>query len=207
MATDWRMKGQYLKNCSCDPGCPCDFWAPPTRGNCHGCNGMKITEGHFGNIPLDGVIWAAAYSWPGALHEGNGTIQPFIDPSASEPQRNAVLSILSGQQGGPWFQVLASVVKNFLSPKYLPIEFEFDIETRRARMKVANEFEVIVEPIRDINGNEHRALIELPNGIEYFSTEIAVAKILKSTGDIPFDEKACHSSLSEIEQSPAGLVK
>ena len=27
MATaKWRFKGKWLKNC--DPGCPCDFWAP-----------------------------------------------------------------------------------------------------------------------------------------------------------------------------------
>ena len=29
MATaKWRLKGKWLKNCNCNPGCPCDFWAP-----------------------------------------------------------------------------------------------------------------------------------------------------------------------------------
>ncbi len=39
------------------------------------------------------------YSWPGALHQGNGTVQPFIEKKASEEQRNALLTILSGQGG------------------------------------------------------------------------------------------------------------
>ena len=30
---DWRLKGEWMKNCNCAYGCPCDFNAPPTNGH------------------------------------------------------------------------------------------------------------------------------------------------------------------------------
>jgi hypothetical protein len=33
---DWRLEGPYMKNCNCDPGCPCDFNADPTHHACEG---------------------------------------------------------------------------------------------------------------------------------------------------------------------------
>jgi hypothetical protein len=47
----WRMKGQWLKNCNCAYGCPCDFNALPTRGGCQGMAAMKIEKGHFDDSP------------------------------------------------------------------------------------------------------------------------------------------------------------
>ena len=44
------MKGKHLKNCNCAFGCPCDFNAPPSYGPCEGIAGMKIDEGHFGDV-------------------------------------------------------------------------------------------------------------------------------------------------------------
>jgi hypothetical protein len=46
--TEWRLKGDWIKNCNCAFGCPCDFNARPTNGNCKGLVGMHITDGHFG---------------------------------------------------------------------------------------------------------------------------------------------------------------
>ena len=34
--TDWRLSGEWIKNCNCAFGCPCDFNAPPTKGYCKG---------------------------------------------------------------------------------------------------------------------------------------------------------------------------
>jgi hypothetical protein len=28
---DWRLKGEWIKNCNCAFGCPCDFNARPTK--------------------------------------------------------------------------------------------------------------------------------------------------------------------------------
>src|SRR3989338_3591851 len=94
---NWRMKGKYMKNCSCDTGCPCDFWAKPTHTKCEGMIGMVVDEGFFGATPLSGAKFAITYAWPGPLHEGNGTVQPFLDSKLTKAQQDAILQILSGK--------------------------------------------------------------------------------------------------------------
>lgn len=96
MAVEWTMEGKYVKSCNCDPGCPCDFNQHPTHGKCEGIAAMQIDRGQFGDVDISGLRWGAAYHWPGALHEGNGDIQPFVDERADDQQRDAILQIMSG---------------------------------------------------------------------------------------------------------------
>lgn len=206
---DWRMKGMHIKNCNCAFGCPCDFNAPPTYGPCEGMAGMQIREGHFGDVALDGLCWAATYYWPGPLHEGNGTMQPIIDERADARQREALLTILSGQEQdeGTFFQILSLIVNRLLEPRFVPLEFECDVEARRARMVAPDIFETVSEPIRNpVTGDPHRALVQLPDGFEYRLAEIARATTLRGSGDIPFAHRDCHSSLAHVEFVPSGLA-
>jgi len=211
MATEWMMRGEYVKNCNCAPGCPCDFWAPPTHHECTGMFAMRIREGTFGTassgVKLDGIVWAGTYYWPGPLHEGNGTLQPYISDKASPQQRDALLTVMSGKAGNVWFEVVASVVSKVLDPKFVPIDFDFDLAKRFCRVVIPGEFETVSEPIKDIaSGDAHRILVEMPKGMEYFRPEIATAKVLKGTGAIKFDCPGAHSSLAVVEQRHTGLV-
>lgn len=208
MATPWRMKGQHLKNCNCAFGCPCDFNARPTYEKCEGMLGMHIEEGHFGDVSLDGLNWAATYHWPGALHEGNGTLQAIIDERADEAQRNALLTILTGQEQdeGTFFHIISLIVSNMLQPLFLPIEFEFDLDGRTARMATPGVFETTSEPIKNpVTGAPHRIQIKMPEGFEYAEAEIASADT-KGTGEIKFDIAAGHSSLADVECTPTGVT-
>jgi len=99
MATEWRFKAQYIKNCNCAMGCPCDFWATPTHGSCQGMFADRVLEGHYGKIKLDGLIFAGTHHWPGALHLGNGTFQPYVLDKSAPEQREAILTIMSGKAG------------------------------------------------------------------------------------------------------------
>src|SRR3989339_1730454 len=91
----WRMKGQYLKNCNCAATCSCDISGIPSpHKECEGMAGMHILEGTYDHVNLSGLTWIVTYYWPGPLHEGGGTAQPFIDKKATEEQRNALLQIL-----------------------------------------------------------------------------------------------------------------
>jgi hypothetical protein len=207
-SVDWRMKGKYVKNCNCAFGCPCDFNARPTYGHCEGMAGMHIDEGHFGDVNLNGLRWAATYHWPGALHEGNGTMQAIIDERANESQRQALLKILSGQEQeeGTFFWILSQIVSNFLEPKFLSIEFEFDLDGRTARVTVPGVLETTSEPIKNpATGDPSRMLVRIPDGFEYFEAEIASATI-KGTGNIKFDFAERHSSLAHVHHTPRGLA-
>ncbi|MCH7888448.1 MAG: DUF1326 domain-containing protein [Proteobacteria bacterium] len=205
---NWSMKGKHLKNCNCAFGCPCDFNARPTYGPCEGMVGMEIDEGHFGDVKLDGLRWAATYHWPGPLHEGNGTIQAIVDERADERQREALLTILSGQEQveGTFFQIISMIVNTVLTPQFLPIDFEFDLDGRTARVAVPGVFETTSEPIKNpVTGAPHRIRVAIPDGFEYREAEIASATI-KSTGAIKFDSAGCHSSLADVTFTQNGVV-
>ena len=152
MATsDWRLEGEWIKNCNCAFGCPCDFNALPTHGSCKGMVGMRITKGHFEGTKLDGLIFAATVDFPGALHEGNGKMQPIIDERATPEQRQALFNILSGKNSaeGTLFHIFSLIVTTIHDPLFVPIEFSFDKNGRVARLVAKGVLETEVEPIKN----------------------------------------------------------
>jgi len=207
MASEWLLKAEYVKNCNCAPGCPCDFWAPPTHGPCQGMMAFHVLHGNYGKTKFDGVIFGGTYHWPAALHLGNGTLQPYLQDKSTPDQRDALLTIMSGKAGNAWFEVLASVVSKVLEPKFVPMAFDFDLEKRRAHIKFGDEVLATTEPLHDIALNkEHRIRLEMPNGMEYKHPEIATVSVLRSTGAIAFDCAKAHSSLAMVEQTHRGLI-
>lgn len=203
----WRMKGQWLKNCSCDAGCPCDFNRAPTRQVCEGMVGMNILEGHYEDIPLKGLKWVLTYKWPGPLHEGNGTLQPFIDANADDKQRQALLQILGGHVGGGFFVVLKAIVTKVEAPQFAPITFDFNLKGRRARVAIAGLLETETEPIKNpVSGEEHRAQVWLPEGFEYKVAEIGNAVVNRGMGSLTYDWPNGHSSLAEVDHTQDGVA-
>lgn len=99
---DWMIKGPELATCNCDWGCPCQFNALPTRGDCRAVLALRVDEGHFGDVRLEGIKAAAVLAWPRAIHEGHGQALAIIDEQASQEQREALLKILSGQETEPF---------------------------------------------------------------------------------------------------------
>ena len=207
MTPEWRFRSEYIKNCNCAMGCPCDFWATPTHGSCQGMFANRILEGHYGIVKLDGLIFAGTYHWPGALHLGNGTMQPYVLDKATPQQRDAILTIMSGKAGNAWYEVLASVVSRVLDPRFVPIEFEFDLQRRHARVSIPGELLTTSEPVKNVaTGKDHRVRLDMPDGMEYKHPEIATTGILRSSGPIAFDYPPAHSSLAIVDQTHQGLA-
>jgi hypothetical protein len=95
--TAWRIEGRELANCNCSYGCPCQFGALPTFGNCDESFGLEIDTGHHGDTRLDGLRAAGLFKFPGAIHDGNGEGQLIIDERADASQLAALEAILSGE--------------------------------------------------------------------------------------------------------------
>jgi hypothetical protein len=206
--TDWRLKGEWLKSCSCNYGCPCDFNAPPTQGWCKGLLGMHVTEGHFGNVKLDDVKFFVTVDFPGPLHEGNGTIQPIVDKSATPEQCEALFQIMSGKYSaeGTLFHIVSLIVTKMLEPIMAPIDLKFDYAKRRAKLSIPGVLECDVEPIKNpVSGAEHRIQVVMPEGFEHREGEIAHATI-SSTGGIKFNVPKGHATLAYVEQTPTGVA-
>ncbi|HEU5017887.1 MAG TPA: DUF1326 domain-containing protein [Pseudolabrys sp.] len=205
---DWRLKGEWLKSCSCDYGCPCDFNARPTQGWCKGLLAMNVSEGRFGQVNLDGVKFVVTVDFPGALHEGNGTIQPIIDERTTPEQRDALFQIMSGKHSadGTLFHIVSLIVAKILDPVFAPIEMKFDYGSRRAKLSIPGVLECNVEPIKNpVTGAEHRIRVLMPDGFEHREGEVAHATI-SSTGGIRFDVPKGHATLANVEQTPAGIA-
>lgn len=204
----WRMKGQYLKNCNCLASCPCDTMGVPAPYTfCEGVVAMHIQEGHFDGLDLSGLKWAAAVHFPGALHEGNGTLEAFVDESATEEQRKALVTILTGQAGGPLFEILSQVVSTVHGPHFARINFQFDREKRLARLSIPGFIETVTEPLTvPATGEQQRVVVRMPGGFEYKEMEVAQATSLKATGAVKFDWHKTHSSLAEVDHSHEGLA-
>jgi hypothetical protein len=168
--------------------------------------GMHIIEGNFGKVKLAGLNWAVVYSWPGALHEGNGSVQPYVDKKANEEQRTALLTILSGQAGDAWFEVLASIVTTVHEPQFVPIKWEFNKKKRTARVSIPGFLETQVAPLKiPATGGEQQVIVRMPNGMEYKEFQVAQSVVLKGTGAVKFDHKNTHSSLADVEHTQKGL--
>ena len=84
---EWEFHGKQFVNCNCAYGCPCQFNALPTHGDCRAVIFFQIDSGHFGPTKLDGLNAAFAVAWPGAIHQGRGRMQPIIDARADQAQR------------------------------------------------------------------------------------------------------------------------
>jgi hypothetical protein len=205
---NWKLEGEWIKNCNCAFGCPCDFNARPTHGECKGLVGMRISQGHFNDTVLDGLCFFVTVQFPGPLHEGNGQAQAIIDQRATPAQRDALLAILSGKNSdeGTLFNIFSLIVSTMHEPLFAPVQFSFDQESRRARVTIPGLLETDVEPIRNpVTGAPHRIRVVMPEGFEHREGEVAAANI-HSSGAIRFDTRGSHSTLAHVVQTPAGVA-
>lgn len=204
----WTLKGREFNNCNCDYGCPCQFNGRPTQGDCHAVVGIQIDEGHHGGTRLDGLRVALVGSWPGAIHEGRGEAVAIVDERATPEQREALLRIMSGQDtkpGATIFQVFSAVIEKFHAPVFARIEFDVDVDGRRASLKVPGTIDARGEPIRNpVTGDEHRARIELPNGFEFTVAEIGRGWST-TNGPIQLRLQDSHAQFAKLHMTESGI--
>lgn len=211
MATEWRVRGTELANCNCSYGCPCQFNALPTHGDCRAAAAWDFEEGHFGAVPLDGLRAAFVASWPGPVHQGNGTMQIIVDERADPAQRDALLKIITGEETDPMatmWAVFSAMALNKLDPLFLPIDYEVDVDARRGKFRIPGIVETVAEPIRNpVTGAEHRARIDLPHGFEYRLAEIG-SGTTRATGAIPMPGlDNTYAQFARIHLSNKGVVE
>jgi len=160
----WSYKADLIVACNCDWGCPCNFNQKPTKGFCDGSYAGNIKSGSSGDVGLDGLKWAWACQWPGAIHEGRGTAKVWIDQTGSKEQRAALDAILKGESGGMPWGLFAATIDQWLETSFVPFEWEFD--GAKSMYKAGGEIHAALDPMRNpVTGAEASAKILLPNGL------------------------------------------
>jgi hypothetical protein len=203
--SSWRIEGESVVVCDCAWGCPCQFNALPTNGRCEALGVWEVREGTFGSTRLDGVRFARVYSWPGPIHEGNGTRQLIVEEGASDEQRRALDMLDGGAEGGAYFEVFAAVCPNRLDTVTAPIELTVDRDQRTASLRIPNIAEAQVEPIKNpVTGDAHRARIDLPGGFEYEQAEMGnTVRAHVNTGPVSFTLENTYAQLNPFNWSNA----
>jgi hypothetical protein len=174
-STKWSLEAEFLQACNCDYGCPCEFSAPPTRGFCDGTGAWRINRGSFGDVPLDGLGVGFAARWPKAIHEGNGTLALFVDERATPKQREAILTICSGQAGGLPFEILAQTFSKVLDPVFAPMTFHLD--GRNSSVRIGEALSIAMEPIKNpVTGEPEDVRIEHGTGFIFKAADAVSGK-------------------------------
>lgn len=208
-AMKWRIEGPHFINCNCDYGCPCQYVALPTDGTCKAVVAFRIDKGNFGDTNLDGLMTINTYDWPGAIHEGNGSLQSIIDERADEEQRQGLAAIMQGEgaeQGSTMLQIYRSMCTTYHEPLFMPIEMEINMEGRTASLKVPGIIETSVEPLKNpVTGAEHRARIDLPMGKEFRLAEVA-SGTTKASGVVPLEFTNSHAHFADAPLTSEGLI-
>jgi hypothetical protein len=209
--TPWEIEATEFANCNCAYGCPCQFNALPTYGNCFGLGALVVDKGRYGDVRLDGLKAINVFRWPGPIHEGGGEGYIIIDERADDAQRHALLRILSGEDTEPGktvWNVFASTMDRVHDPVFEPIELAIDVEARTAKVKAGSDFiEMTGEPIRNpVTGEEHRVRIDLPDGFEYTLAEMG-SGTSRVGGPIAFNLHDSYAQLAQIHLNQSGIVR
>ncbi len=87
-----------------------------------------------------------------------------------------------------------------------PFEFEADLKARTARVVVPGVLEISLEPIRNpVTGDPHRALIVLPEGVEFKQAEMA-STTLAAKGAANFGFSGSYGVMWHTAIGPHGIL-
>jgi hypothetical protein len=177
----WRITTHNIEACNCGTACGCQFSGFPNSetGGCDAVIGGQIEEGKYGDVDLKGVRYVIAFSYPGAIHQGNGKIVAFIDQKATEKQAEAVAAILTGKAGGMPWEALAGTVTEYEGPVRKPIEMQ--VNGTKSGFKIPGIMEMRQRPIRDaVTGQDKEVQIVYPKGGFFWKTgNVATTDVLE----------------------------
>src|SRR5215510_6300426 len=120
----WQIAGDYFETCNCDYVCPCvtsNMAGKATNEWCNFAMVFHIEKGNSDGINLDDLTFAVIGHAPQIMGKGNWSVGLIVDDRASAQQKQAIITIASGQAGGPP-AILTSVVGNLLGVESRPIQ-------------------------------------------------------------------------------------
>jgi hypothetical protein len=195
---DWQLKGTVLVGCNCDYGCPCNFNAPPSTGDCEGGWVWHIEQGRYGDVELDGLTIAVFADWPGAIHEGNGKAMLLYDERADERQREALETLGRGEGGGPW----GIFINTYELVRVGPAPFDLTLDGERSSYKIGDVAELRMEPIRNpVTGNEVRSGVVVPTGLVFNEGWCATSTLFRVNDGVSYDHTGKNTEWAPFEYS------
>lgn len=194
-ATRFDVELDHIESCNCPPNCPCQFGGMPTYTSCHFLIGYHIRKGSFGSVKLDGANFVVICMYPGAIHQGNGSVVLFVDERLTEQQADAIVQILSGKHGGMPWEALAGTVTSFEGP--IRSKLELTVDGTRSSFRVPEAVELQQTPIKDnVSGADKEVHIVYPKGGFFWNDgNVCTTQVMRAShGAIRFDHAGGYSA-------------
>ena len=149
-----------------------------THDRCLGYWAIRVDEGEYDGLALDGSKAVIAFDSPRRMIDGGWTEIIIIDDAAAPDVRRALETILSGRAGGPW-ALLARFVGSWLDTRYLPIVMDADGATNRLKIDG-----LLDAHVTDIRGRDKTR----PVTFENIFNQIHASTQTLARGDTSYDD-------------------
>lgn len=194
----WHIRGTLVIACNCDYGCPCNFNAPPTQGECEGQWLWHVEGGSFDGVRLDGLTWTITADWPGAIHEGGGRAICFYDERADENQREAIEALVRGRNGGPW----AIFINTYELDDLHPQPFDLQLGGLETRVRAGDAMELELAPIKNpVTGDPIHPGAVLPEGLVCKEMSFGTSRTFRVSDGIAYDHSGKYSAIAPFDYS------
>jgi hypothetical protein len=145
---EWHITGEWLDVCSCNSPCPCTYAQPPTGNHCEVLWAYRINEGHYGTTPMAGLRIVLLANFTGNLWDGAQLAAGiFLDASANEAQRAALVAIFTGQVGGWMAEFVPQKVREVRGVEFADITVDISDTLERWYVSVDDRVEASGRPM------------------------------------------------------------
>jgi hypothetical protein len=118
----YQLEGRLLEACNCEVLCPCWVGEDPDPGTCDAVVAWHVDRGVIDGIDVSGRTIAIVNFIPGNIFDGNWKLVFFVDEAATPEQHEALLSVWTGERGGPVAD-LAQLYGEVIAVEQAPILF------------------------------------------------------------------------------------
>jgi hypothetical protein len=194
----WSLKGTVLIACNCAYGCPCNYNALPTTGDCEGGWTWIIDKGELDGVGVDGLGVAVFADWPGAIHEGGGVATAYIDERADDDQRAALTRVARGEVGGPWAIFINTYTLD--GPHFT--SFDVELSEHMSRYTIGDVAKLEMEPIRNpVTGDPSYPSVRLPQGLVFNEGYYATSTLFTVNDGVSYDHSGKNTEYAPFAYS------
>ena len=148
----YRLQGTYFENCNCDVACPCgasNLALPADNERCQVLLAFHVASGEIDGTDVGGTNVALFADTPQQMTDGGWRVGVFLDSAASEEQRNKLLSVFGGEQGGPP-ALFAPLIGEMLGTEVAAIDYRDD--GRRHSVRIGEAVDIEIEDFEGVDG-------------------------------------------------------
>ncbi len=150
-AAKYVLEGTLLEACSCRTLCRCWIGEDPDGGACDAFNAYHIDKGEIDGVDVSGLTYVQVVKIPGnVLVPKSWKRVTYVDSSANDAQRQAILDAWHGRLGGPLAD-LNGLIGEDIGVHSSPITY--DLKGGEGTITVGDKVRATMAPYRSAYGS------------------------------------------------------